>query len=94
MYGHPGVPDAKRPGRVLHPFRNENPTFLPGDKVRDRRGGPHAETWRIVARTAYYDDEHITLRRVGDDTDERTVLASSIVPHLEMVAMFTPANVR
>lgn len=83
-HGHPGIPDPERPGRVLNPCRNENPTFLPGDKVRDKRGGP---TWRIVARVPHLDDEYMTLRRVGDDSDERTVLASNLVPHLEMVAM-------
>lgn len=86
-----GLPDPDRPGRVLHPFNHsEDPTFLPGDKVRDKRDHS-GKVWRIVRRVAHLDDEMMTLRDVGDDANERTLLASSIVPHLEMVAMWQPA---
>lgn len=61
-------------------------TFLPGDKVHDRRDATK-KTWRIVARTAYQDTELMTLREVGDNTHQRTVLASQVIPYLEMVAM-------
>lgn len=75
-------------GRIVNPFNlSERPTFLPGDKVRDKRGGILGPTWRIVARVAYLDSELMTLRRVGDDSDERTVVARELVPNLEMVAM-------
>lgn len=84
-----GISDPDRPGRVLNPFnKNENPTFLPGDKVRDRRDH-NGKIWRIIARTAYYDSELMTLRDVDDDLNERTVVAKSLIPYLEMVAMFT-----
>jgi hypothetical protein len=86
-YGHPGIPDPERPGRVLNPRDlSENPTFLPGDKVRDKRDHS-GKIWRIVARVAHHDDELMTLREVGDDSNERTLLASSVVPHLETVVM-------
>ena len=81
-----GVRDPDRSGRVLHPFTGENPTFLPGDKVRDRRDA-FGRTWRIVARVAHLHSELITLREVGDDSNERVAMADRLVPYLEMVAM-------
>jgi len=74
-------------GRIVNPFNLlERPTFLPGDKVRDKRD--HSGTvWRIVARVAYGNSELMTLRKVGDDSNERTLMSTSLVPHLEMVAM-------
>ena len=74
-------------GRVVNPFNDkERPTFLPGDKVRDTRDSLR-KIWRIVARVACSeDDERMTLREVGSD-NEITVLASQLIPYLEMVAM-------
>jgi hypothetical protein len=68
---------------------SENPTFLPGDKVLDKRDSTN-RIWRIVQRTACVNgaaDEDMVLREVGDDTNERHILASQIVPYLKMVAM-------
>jgi len=74
-------------GRLVNPYDStERPTFLPGDKVRDKRDHS-GKVWRIVGRVAHYDTEMMTLREVGDDTNERNVLANQLVPHLEMVAM-------
>lgn len=74
-------------GRIVNPYNlHERPTFLPGDKVRDVRDHSR-RTWRIVSRVAYLDTEIMTLREVGDDTNERRVLARDLVPHLKMVAM-------
>lgn len=74
-------------GRIVNPFNAlERPTFLPGDKVRDKRDCS-LNTFRIVGRVAYLDTELMTLREVGDDKNERTLMASELVPHLEMVAM-------
>ncbi len=74
-------------GRIVNPFNlNERPTFLPGDKVMDKRDFSK-KVWRIISRVAYYETEQITMREVGDDTHTRTVLASQLIPHLEMVAM-------
>ena len=79
-------------GRIVNPFNlAERPTFLPGDKVRDKRD-VSKRTWRIVARVAYLDTELMTLRDVNDATNQRTVHASHLVPHLEMVAMYRRAN--
>lgn len=78
--------------RIVNPYNPaERPTFLPGDKVRDRRDASQ-RTWRIVARVACYDTELITLRDVDDDSNERKVLANQLIPHLEMVAMSQPAK--
>ena len=77
-------------GRIVNPYDpTERPTFLPGDKVRDKRDHS-GKVWRIVARVAQYETEMMKLREVGDDTNERTVLANQLVPHLEMVAMSEP----
>lgn len=74
-------------GRTVNPYNSlERPTFLPGDKVRDRRDSSR-KTWRIVARVAYGESELMTLREVGDDRNERCVISHELVPHLEMVAM-------
>lgn len=52
--------------RAGHPFHpEENPVFLPGDKVRDKRD-VRGKIWRIVARVAYYDSELMTLRSVEE----------------------------
>lgn len=74
-------------GRIVNPFNSEErPTFLPGDKVRDKRDS-WKRIWRIVSRVAFSgNDELITLREV-DGTGEITVLASTLIPYLEMVAM-------
>ncbi len=64
---------------------NEIPTFMPGDKVRDKRDFTR-RTFRIVARVAHWDGEMVTLRLVGDDSVEYRVLSHDIIPHLEMVA--------
>jgi hypothetical protein len=82
-------------GRIVNPYNpTERPTFLPGDKVsdnRDRTGvewfGSQPRVWRIVARVAYGMSELMTLREVGDDSNERTVSSHQLVPHLRMVAM-------
>ena len=79
-------------GRLVNPYDpTERPTFLPGDKVRDKRDHS-GKVWRIVGRVAHYDTEMMTLREVGDDTNERNVLANQLVPHLEMVAMSKAPN--
>lgn len=74
-------------GRIVNPYDpNERPTFLPGDKVADKRDHS-GRVWRIVARVAEGMTERMTLREVGDDSNERTVMADQLVPHLRMVAM-------
>jgi hypothetical protein len=78
---------SKENGRIVNPFdMTERPTFLPGDKVSDKRdaGG---RIWRIVRRTAFWNTELMTLREVGDDTNERTMMANQLIPYLKMVAM-------
>jgi hypothetical protein len=74
-------------GRVVNPFNPlERPTFLPGDKIRDKRD--HSKTtWRIVRRIAHLDSELMTFRKVGDDSNEVNCQSAEIVPWLEMVAM-------
>lgn len=72
--------------RVVNPYNStERPTFLPGDKVRDKRDG--SRVWRIVARVAHGNCELMTLREVGNDDNHRTLMSDVLVPHLEMVAM-------
>lgn len=74
-------------GRIVNPYDpTERPTFLPGDKVRDKRDCSR-RTFRITARIAHWNTELITLREVGDDGNQRTVPACDLIPHLEMVAM-------
>lgn len=74
-------------GRIVNPYNpSERPTFLPGDKVRDKRD-VSGRVWRITRREAHYDTEQIDLRDVNDPTNVRTVLANQLIPHLEMVAM-------
>ena len=75
-------------GRVVNPFnKDERPTFLPGDKVKDVRDSA-GKIWRIVRRAACNeDDELMTLREVGDDTNEITVCVKELMPYLRMVAM-------
>lgn len=63
----------------------ERPTFLPGDKVSDKRDRS-GKVWRIVARVACGGTESMTLREVGDDSNEIIVMADQLVPHLIMVA--------
>jgi hypothetical protein len=71
--------------RPKNPFNNaEDPVFIPGDKVRDRRD-IRGTVWRITRRIAHHDSEFLTLRRVEDDSDERTAIARDLVPYLEMV---------
>lgn len=70
---------------------SERPTFLPGDKVRDRRDVT-GKLWRVVGRNAHFETDYITLRRVGDDSDERTLKAKDITPYLEMVAPYALAD--
>lgn len=76
-------------GRVYPPYtslyESEGISFLPGDKVRDRRDNSK-RTWRIVARVAFEETEKMTLRDVNDDSNEWNLLARDIIPHLEMVA--------
>lgn len=80
-----GIPTED--GRVLNPFNpRENPTFLPGDKVRDKRDASR-RIWRIVARVAHLSSELMTLREVGHDSNEHTVMSEQLVPYLEMVSM-------
>lgn len=79
-------------GRIVNPFNPaERPTFLPGDKVTDKRDHS-GKVWRIVARVAWGMTERMVLREVGDDSNERTVMADQLVPHLRMVAMSASAN--
>jgi hypothetical protein len=74
--------------RPVNPFNPaERPTFLPGDKVRDVRDLTR-RTWRIVRRTAYEMSELMTLREVGDDSNQITVQSHLLVPHLRMVAPY------
>lgn len=74
-------------GRIVNPFDpTERPTFLPGDKVADKRDHS-GKVWRIVARVAHGMSELMTLREVGDDSNQRTVASDQLVPHLRMVAM-------
>lgn len=81
-------------GRIVNPYNaQERPTFLPGDKVLDRRDASR-RTFRIVSRVAHWDTELMTLREAGDDTHQFTGLASSLVPHLEMVAMSITPSVK
>ena len=80
-------------GRLVNPYDpTERPTFLPGDKVCDKRDHS-GKVWRIVARVACGMTEAMTLREVGDDSNQRTVMAEQLVPHLEMVAMAKAPNV-
>lgn len=72
--------------RQTNPFNPaERPTFLPGDKVRDKRDYS-GKVWRIVSRVAHQDSELMTLREVGDDSNVRQVMSRELVPKLEMVA--------
>ena len=79
-------------GRIVNPYSlTERPTFLPGDKVRDRRDKSR-KVWRIVRRVAHGMSELMTLREVGDYSNERCVQSDQLVPYLEMVAMYMRAN--
>lgn len=82
-----GIPTEN--GRVLNLLdTSENPTFLPGDKVRDRRDRKR-RTWRIVRRVGYTGrTELITLREVADYDNEYTLPSDQLIPYLEMVAMW------
>lgn len=75
-------------GRIVNPNNlDERPTFLPGDKVSDKRDHT-GRVWRIVRRTACGGwDEQMTLREVDNDSNEMTVTAGQLVPYLRMVAM-------
>lgn len=68
--------------RFWHP--QETVVFLPGDKVRDKRGDP-ARIFRIKSRTAYRDTELMLMQDV-DTRAEQYVVARELVPYLEMVA--------
>ena len=69
-----------------HYHPNENPVFLPGDKVYDKRD--HKKTvFRIKSRVAHYDDEYMELEQVKTRL-KQTVLASTLIPYLVMVAKF------
>lgn len=72
-------------GRPVTPMdESERPTFLPGDKCRDKRD-VFRTLWRVVRRFAVRADDYITLRKVDDATHEMTMKAKSITPFLEMV---------
>jgi hypothetical protein len=74
-------------GRIVNPYNHtERPTFLPGDKVADRRDHS-GKVWRIVRRIALGSSELMTLREVADDSNERHVMSDQLVPHLRMVKM-------
>lgn len=71
-------------GRVINPYNNERPTFLPGDKVKDKRDG---KIYRIVGRVANEMSELMTFRDVINH-NEFKAQSDKIIPFLEMVAMY------
>ena len=72
--------------RPVNPINlSERPTFLHGDKVRDKRDVT-GRLWRITSRVAYFDTELMSLRAVYDSTDvHQGLLAKDLIPYLEMV---------
>lgn len=73
--------DLEAECRHIHP--EEKTVFLPGDKVRDKRGDLNT-IFRIKSRTAYYDSELMLMQNV-ETRAEQHVIAKSLVPFLEMV---------
>jgi len=71
--------------RPVNPYDPaERPTFLPGDKVCDRRDVTE-KLWRITRRIEHNGVNLMTLRAVDDRTDERTMPSKNIIPYLRMV---------
>ena len=66
---------------VFHPY--ENPVFLPGDKVYDKRDYSK-RVFRIKARIARWNDE-IMLFEAVETKLQNWCLASTIIPFLVMV---------
>ena len=73
--------DLEAECRRIHP--EEKVVFLPGDKVRDKRGDGNT-IFRIKSRTAYYDSELILMQNV-ETRVEQHVIARDLIPFLEMV---------
>jgi hypothetical protein len=71
--------------RIINPYNNERPTFLPGDKVRYDLDN---KIYRIVGRVANEMSELMTFRDVNNDFNEFKAQSDKIIPHLEMVAMY------
>lgn len=67
----------------------EVPTFLPGDKVRDKRSGPNGLVFRIVARQDIGGVNMLRLRGVDVEGDH-LVPSNDLIPYLEMVAPSRP----
>lgn len=67
-----------------HP--NENPVFLPGDKVRDKRDAS-GKIYRIKGRTKLGMTETLFLEDV-ESRSQHHVSADTLIPYLEMVACY------